>query len=56
MNLYVVDKEAVDILNLPEDKYIVVRDRSYDDYIYDAEKLRTLAVESTTKEKSPECI
>lgn len=52
MNLYVVDKEAVDILDLPQDKYIVVRDRSYDDYIYDAEKLRTLSGRKYHKKKN----
>ena len=41
--MYVVDKEAVDILNLPEDKYTVIPDRTYYDYVYDAQKLQTLS-------------
>lgn len=43
MVLYVVDKEAIDILQLPENDYVVVPDRTYADYIYDAEKLRTFS-------------
>lgn len=52
MTLYVVDKEAVDILNLPEDKYVIIRDRSYDDYIYDGNKLRTLSGRKFHKKKN----
>lgn len=52
INIYVADKEAIDILDLPEEKYIVVRDRSYDDYIYDAEKLRTLSGRKYHKKKN----
>lgn len=52
LTMYVVDKQAVDILDLPKDKYIVVRDRSYDDYIYDAEKLRTLSGRKYHKKKN----
>lgn len=43
LTMYVVDKEAVEILDLPKDKYVVVPDRTYFDYIYDAEKLRTFS-------------
>ncbi len=41
--MYVVDKEAIDILDLSEEEYVVVPDRTYADYIYDAEKLRTFS-------------
>ena len=43
LTMYVVDKEAVEILDLPKDEYVVVPDRTYFDYIYDAEKLRTFS-------------
>lgn len=52
LTMYVVDKAAIDKLDLPEDKYVIVRDRSYDDYIYDAEKLRTLAGSKYHKKKN----
>lgn len=43
LTMYVVDKEAVEILDLTKDEYVVVPDRTYFDYIYDAEKLRTFS-------------
>lgn len=43
MTMYVVDKAAVEILNLSEEEYVVIPDRTYADYIYDAEKLRTFS-------------
>ena len=43
LKMYLVDEEAVKILDLPEDKYIVEEDRDYFDYVYDAEKLRNLS-------------
>lgn len=52
LTMYVVDKAAIEQLELPEDKYIVVRDRAYDDYIYDAEKLRTLSGRKYHKKKN----
>lgn len=52
LTMYLVDREALDLLNLPEDKYVVVRDRTYDDYIYDAEKLRTLSGRKYHKKKN----
>ena len=43
MIMYVVDKDAIDTLQLSEDDYIIVTDRTYADYVYDAEKLRTFS-------------
>ena len=41
--MYLVDKNALEQLNLPEDEYVVIPDRTYADYIYDAEKMRTFS-------------
>ncbi|MCR5702978.1 MAG: phosphatidylglycerol lysyltransferase domain-containing protein [Eubacterium sp.] len=40
LQMYLVDQEALECLNLPKDEYVVVPDRTYADYVYDAEKLR----------------
>lgn len=37
------DTRALELLSLSEDEYIIERQREFDDYIYDAEKLRTLS-------------
>ena len=50
--MYVVDKAAVDLLQLPEDEYVVVSDRTYADYVYDAEKLRTFSGKKYHKKKN----
>lgn len=52
MTMYVVDKAAVDILDLPEEDYVVIPDRTYYDYIYDAEKLRTFSGKKYHKKKN----
>ena len=52
MTMYVVDKAAVDILDLPEEDYVVIPDRTYYDYIYDAEKLRTFCGKKYHKKKN----
>lgn len=52
LTMYVVDKAAVDILNLPEKEYVIVPDRTYFDYIYDAEKLRTFSGKKYHKKKN----
>ena len=52
MTMYVVDKKAVDILNLSQDKYLVIPDRTYYDYVYDAEKLRTYSGKKYHKKKN----
>ena len=46
-----VDKAAVDLLQLPEDEYVVVPDRTYADYVYDAENYVHLAGKNTTKRR-----
>ena len=50
--MYVVDKAAVDLLQLPKDEYVVVPDRTYADYVYDAEKLRTFSGKKYHKKKN----
>lgn len=52
LKMYLVDQEAVDQLNLPEDRYSVEEDRRYFDYVYDAEKLRTLSGKKYHKKKN----
>lgn len=52
LTMYVVDREAVEILNLPEDKYLIIPDRTYYDYVYDAEKLRTFSGKKYHKKKN----
>lgn len=52
LTMYVVDKEAVELLQLSEDEYVVVPDRTYYDYIYDAEKLRTFSGKKYHKKKN----
>lgn len=50
--MYVVDKAAIDVLDLPEDKYTVIPDRTYYDYIYDAQKLQTFSGRKYHKKKN----
>lgn len=38
--MYLVDEKALESLNLPEEEYVIVPDRTYADYVYDADKLR----------------
>ena len=52
LTMYVVDKEAIDILNLSEEDYVVIPDRAYYDYVYDAEKLRTFSGKKYHKKKN----
>lgn len=52
LTMYLVDKQALDILDLPEDKYVIVSDRTYFDYVYDAEKLRTFSGKKYHKKKN----
>ena len=50
--IYGVDEEALELLDLPEDKYRVSENRDYADYLYDAEKLRTLPGKKYHKKKN----
>lgn len=50
--MYLVDKKALETLDLPEDEYIVIPDRTYYDYVYDAEKLRTFSGKKYHKKKN----
>jgi len=50
--MYVVDKEAVELLDLSEDEFEVFHERKYDDYIYDAEQLRSLSGRKNHKKKN----
>ena len=50
--MYVVDKEVVDTLDLNEDDYVVVYDRTYADYVYDAKKLQPFPGKSYHKKKN----
>ena len=52
LTMYLVDKEAVELLELPPERYEVVPERMYFDYVYDAEKLRTLSGKLYHKKKN----
>lgn len=41
--MYVVDKQMIDTLNLSEEEYVIIPDRTYADYVYDAQKMRTFS-------------
>ena len=46
------DEDALGILDLPQDKYTVTEDPLIADYLYDAEKLRTLSGKKYHKKKN----
>lgn len=52
LKLYLADEKAVLLLDLPEEEFEVFADRRYFDYIYDAEKLRTLSGRAYHKKKN----
>lgn len=52
LRMLLVDKTMLEVLNLPKDKYEITEDRTYFDYIYDAEKLRTLRGRKYHKKKN----
>ncbi len=52
MTLYLCDGEAVKLLDLDPDKYEVIPDRRYFDYIYDAQKIMTYSGKAYHKKKN----
>lgn len=52
LKMYLVDEEAKDILDLPEDKFIVEEERDYFDYVYNAKELMTLSGKKYHKKKN----
>lgn len=52
LTMYLVDKQAIETLELPEEDYLIIPDRTYYDYIYDAEKLRTFSGKKYHKKKN----
>jgi len=52
LKMYLVDEEAVEILNLSDDEFDVVEERDYFDYVYDAGKLKTLSGKAYHKKKN----
>lgn len=52
LTMYLVDKKAVEILDLPKNDYLIIPDRAYYDYVYDAEKLRTFSGKKYHKKKN----
>ena len=52
LTMYLVDKKAVETLQLPEEDYLIIPDRTYYDYVYDAQKLRTFSGKKYHKKKN----
>lgn len=52
LTMYVVDKRAVDVLDLSEKDYLIIKDRAYFDYVYDAQKMQTLSGRKYHKKKN----
>lgn len=52
LTMYLVDKKAVETLQLPEKDYLIIPDRTYYDYVYDAQKLRTFSGKKYHKKKN----
>lgn len=52
LKLYLVDEHAKDVLNLPEDKFLVEEERDYFDYLYDAKELMNLSGKKYHKKKN----
>lgn len=52
LTMYLVDKKAVETLDLSEEDYLIIPDRTYYDYVYDAEKLKTFSGKKYHKKKN----
>ncbi len=52
MTLYLCDTEALSLLNLDPEKYEVIPDRRYFDYVYDAQKIMTYSGKAYHKKKN----
>lgn len=52
LTLYLADEEALEVLNLPGDQYLIEEDRRYFDYVYDAEGLKNLSGKKYHKKKN----
>ncbi len=50
--MYLVDEEAINILDLDLEKFEVREERTYFDYVYDAQRLRTLSGKAYHKKKN----
>lgn len=50
--MYLVDKKALETLDLSEEDYLIIPDRTYYDYVYDAEKLKTFSGKKYHKKKN----
>lgn len=52
LKLYLVDEDALNILDLPRDKFKVCEERDYFDYVYNAQELMTLPGKKYHKKKN----
>ena len=50
--IYLADEEAIRVLNLPEDRFIVKEEVDLKDYLYDGNAMRTLAGKKLHKKKN----
>ena len=52
LTMYLVDKKALELLELDEKDYVIIPDRTYYDYIYDAKKMQTFSGSKYHKKKN----
>lgn len=52
LEMYLVDEEALHIIDPDPDRYDVIEERQYFDYVYDGDKLRTLSGKAYHKKKN----